>query len=108
MAEEFSTELVKRFTGEIASRLSKASAPATTAQTLNSQGLTEHAFGTLMDVETLIFETTALLNAASIINRSERGEERTGTSRPVLLCAAGARGRGSLRIDRMPIKGPDP
>jgi hypothetical protein len=36
MAEEFSTELVKRFTGEIASRLSKALALATTAQTLNS------------------------------------------------------------------------
>jgi hypothetical protein len=54
MAEEFSTEVVKRFTGEIASRLGKASALATTAQALNSQGLTEHAFDTLMDVETLI------------------------------------------------------
>jgi hypothetical protein len=51
---------------------------ATTPQTLNSQGLTEQAFDTLMDVESLIFETTALLNAASIVNRSERGEERTG------------------------------
>ena len=54
MAEEFSTELVKRFTGEIASRLNKASALATRAQTI------------------------ALWNAASIINRSEGGEERTG------------------------------
>jgi hypothetical protein len=71
MAEEFSTEVVKRFTGEIASRLSKASALATTAQTLNSQGLTDHAFQTLMDVESLIFESTALLNAASIVNRGE-------------------------------------
>jgi hypothetical protein len=78
MAEEFAENIVRRFTGEIASRLSKASALATTAQTLNSQGLTEHAFDTLMDVETLIFETTALLNAASIINRSEQREERTG------------------------------
>jgi hypothetical protein len=40
MAEGFSTELVKRFTGEIASRLGKASALRTTAQTLNSQGRT--------------------------------------------------------------------
>jgi hypothetical protein len=71
MAEEFSTEVVKRFTGEIASRLSKASALASTAQTLNSQGLTDHAFQTLMDVEPLIFEATALLNAASIVNRTE-------------------------------------
>jgi hypothetical protein len=31
-----------------------------------------------MDVETLIFETTALLNAASIINRRERGDDRSG------------------------------
>jgi hypothetical protein len=78
MAEEFASEMVRRFTGEIASRLSKASALATSARTLNSQGLTEHAFDTLMDGETLIFETTALLNAASIIQRSEGSEEQTG------------------------------
>jgi hypothetical protein len=72
MAEEFSTELIKRFTGEIASRLNKAAALATTAQTLNSQGLTEHAFDALMDIEPLIFEATALLNAASVVNRGER------------------------------------
>jgi hypothetical protein len=42
-----------------------------TAQTLNSQGLTEHAFDALMDVEPLSFEATALLNAASIMNRIE-------------------------------------
>jgi hypothetical protein len=77
MAEEFSTELVKRFTGEIASRLSKASALATTAQTLNSQGLSEHAFDALMDIEPLIFEATALLNAASIVNRREGEGERS-------------------------------
>lgn len=75
MQEEVSTAIIKRFTGEIASRLSKASALATTAQTLNSQGLTEHAFDALMDVEPLIFEATALLNAASIVNRSD-GEAR--------------------------------
>ena len=71
MAEEFASQVVKRFTGEIASRLGKASALASTAQTLNSQGLTEHAFEALMDVEPLIFEATALLNAASIVNRKE-------------------------------------
>jgi hypothetical protein len=36
MAEEFANEVVKRFTGEIASRLSKASVLASTAQTLSS------------------------------------------------------------------------
>jgi hypothetical protein len=77
MLEEFSTEVVKRFTGEIASRLSKASTLATTAQTLNSQGLTEHAFDALMDIEPLIFEATALLNAASIMNRSGAEKEKT-------------------------------
>jgi hypothetical protein len=71
MAEEFTIEVVKRFTGEIAPRLGKASALASTAQTLNSQGLTENAFQALMDVEPLIFEATALLNAASIVNRNE-------------------------------------
>jgi hypothetical protein len=73
MAEEFSAQLVKRFTGEIASRLSKASALATTVQTLNSQGLSDHAFDTLMDIEPLIFEATALLNAAFIVNRDDLG-----------------------------------
>ncbi|MBV9065016.1 MAG: hypothetical protein JO004_04515 [Methylobacteriaceae bacterium] len=73
MAEEFKTQVVSRFTGEISSRLSKASALANTAQTLSGQGLAKHAFETLMDIETLIFETTALLNAASIIRGSEEG-----------------------------------
>jgi hypothetical protein len=71
MAEGFSTEVVKCFTGEIASRVRKASTLAATAQTLNSQGPSEHAFDTLMDIEPLIFEATALLNAASIMNRRE-------------------------------------
>jgi hypothetical protein len=78
VAEEFATEVVRRFTGEIASRLGKAAALASTAQTLNSQGLTEHAFGTLMDIEPLIFEATALLNATSIVNRSENETQRSG------------------------------
>ena len=55
MAGEFSTELVKRFIGKIASRLNKASALAR-AQSLNAQGLTERAFDALMDVEPLIHE----------------------------------------------------
>jgi hypothetical protein len=103
-------DVVKRFTGEIASRLSKASTLPTTAQTLSSQGLREHAFDTLMNVETLIFETTAWLNASSTINRRDGGKNeppskdalhRSKSSRPVLLCAAGARGRGSLANSRM-------
>jgi hypothetical protein len=40
MAEEFAENVVRRFTGEIASRLTKASALARTAETLNSQSLT--------------------------------------------------------------------
>ena len=78
MAEEFASEVVKRFTGEIASRLSKASVLASTAETPSSQGLTGHAFDTLMDIESLIFDATALLNAASIVNRSESGHEQSG------------------------------
>jgi hypothetical protein len=78
VADEFASEVVKRFTGEIASRLSKASVLANAAQTLSSQGLTEHAFETLLDVEPSLFETTALLSAASIVNRSEREEHRSG------------------------------
>jgi hypothetical protein len=37
-----------------------------------------HAFDALMDIEPLIFEATALLNAASIVNRS--GAEKENTS----------------------------
>jgi hypothetical protein len=60
MVEEFARKVVAQFTGEIASRL------------------TDHAFETLLDIETLMFEATALLNAASIVNRSDRREERSG------------------------------
>ena len=74
MTEEFASRVVAQFTGEIASRLNKASALATAAETLSSQGLTDHAFETLLDIETLIFEATALLNAASIVNRRDPEE----------------------------------
>jgi hypothetical protein len=53
MAEGFASEVVKRFTGEIASRLKQASVLASTAETLSTQGLTDHAFETLLDVEPL-------------------------------------------------------
>jgi hypothetical protein len=78
MAEEFATRVVAQFTGAIASRLNKASALATAAESLSSQGLTDHAFETLLDVETLMFEATALLNAASIVNRGCRQEQHSG------------------------------
>jgi hypothetical protein len=67
--------VVAQFTGEIASRLNKASALATAAESLSSQGLTDHAFETLLDVDTLIFEATALLNAALIVNTSAPQEQ---------------------------------
>ncbi|HEU0151429.1 MAG TPA: hypothetical protein VFR21_31760 [Bradyrhizobium sp.] len=66
------------YTAEIALRLNKASALATAAESLSSQGLTQHAFTTLLDVEPLIFESTALLNAASIVNRGDTEEQHTG------------------------------
>ena len=76
MAEEFASKVVAQFTGEIAARLNKASALAAAAESLSSQGLTQHAFTTLLDVEPLIFEATALLNAASIVSRGESEEHR--------------------------------
>jgi hypothetical protein len=104
MAEEFAENVVRRFTGEIASRLTKASALARTADTLNSQSLTEQAFDALVDVETLIFETTALLNGlrsstGANAEENERANEAAlielMASRPV-LCAAGARSRSVI------------
>jgi hypothetical protein len=77
MAEEFPTEVVKRFTVRDRVALEQGLGAPDPAQTLNPHELTEHAFDTLMDVETLIFETTALLNSVAIINRSEQGEERS-------------------------------
>jgi hypothetical protein len=77
MAEEFASKVVAQFTGEIASRLNRASALAAAAESLSSQGLTQHAFTTLLDIEPLIFEATALLNAASIVNRGDNEEHRT-------------------------------
>jgi hypothetical protein len=76
MAEEFAGKVVAQFTGEIALRLNKASALATAAESLSSQGLTQHAFPTLLDVEPLIFGVTTLLNAASIVNRGDSEEHQ--------------------------------
>jgi hypothetical protein len=55
--------VVAQFTGEITTRQNKASALATAAESLSSHGLRQHAFTTLLNVEPLIFEATALLNA---------------------------------------------
>jgi hypothetical protein len=74
MAEDFAGKMVTQFTREISSRLSKASALASAAESLSAQGLTQHGFETLLDVEPLIYEATALLNAASIMNRSDHEE----------------------------------
>jgi hypothetical protein len=74
MAEDFPCKMVTQFTREIASRRSKASALASAAESLSAQSLTQHAFETLLDVEPLIYEATALLNAASIMNRSDHEE----------------------------------
>ena len=49
---------------------------AAAAKSLSSKGLFKNAFDTLMDVEPLIFEATALLNAA-IVNRSEGETQRS-------------------------------
>jgi hypothetical protein len=49
-------EVQQRWSSALPARLGKAAALATTAQTLNSQGLTEHAFDALMDVEPLILK----------------------------------------------------
>jgi hypothetical protein len=78
MTEEFTKQVVAQFTGEIAARLNKALALAAAAESLNSQGLTQHACTTLLDVEPLIFQATALLNAASIVNRSSSEEDQMG------------------------------
>jgi hypothetical protein len=48
------------------------------AESLSSQGLTQHALTTLLHIEPLIFEATALLNAASIVNRGHSEEHQMG------------------------------
>ena len=75
MPEEFANVVFKRFTGEIAARLTKASTLATAAESLSSQGLSGNAYDTLIEVEPLIFQAKALLNAASIVRRSD-GDDR--------------------------------
>jgi hypothetical protein len=77
MAKEFASEVTAQFTAEIASWPNKASALTTAAESRSSQGLTQHALTTLLDIEPLIFEATALLNASSIVNREHSEEQHT-------------------------------
>jgi hypothetical protein len=53
MAKEFASKVIAQFTGEIASRLNKASALTTAVESRSSQGLTQHAFTTVLDIESL-------------------------------------------------------
>jgi hypothetical protein len=75
--QEFAGKLVAQFTGNIASRLNKASALTTAAERRSSQGLTQDAFTTLLDIEPLIFEAIVPAGATS------RRVRPLGTVRPL-------------------------
>jgi hypothetical protein len=70
--------VVAQFTGGIVSRPNKASALATTAESSSSQGLTQHALTTLLDIEPLIFEATALLKCSFDRESWDNNEHQTG------------------------------
>lgn len=69
-ADGFADAVAEHFVGEIEMRLREAHLTASNAKSFSSQGLQDRAVETLLNVEPLIFEARALLEALTIVRRS--------------------------------------
>lgn len=68
--DEFVRKMTGHVTAEIEARLREAHLVATNARSFSSQGLEERSVETLLDVEPLIFEAKALLEAMTVLRRA--------------------------------------
>ena len=78
MASELEAKIIHDFAQDIAGKLTEAALIAEAASGLGARGLSERAFQTLLDVETLIHDAATLLNANSVVRRRERERAAAG------------------------------
>ncbi len=69
MADEIDGKIIQGFAADVALRLNEAAVIARMADDFGRQGLTERAFQSLLDVEPLMHEALALVQASSIVRR---------------------------------------
>ena len=72
MADEVEGKIIQRFAADVAGRLSEAVVIARMADDFGKQGMTERAFQSLLEIEPLMHETLALVQASSVVRRRER------------------------------------
>ena len=72
MADEIEGKIIQRFAADVAGRLNEAAVIARMADDFGKQGLTERAFRSLLEIEPLMHETLALVQASSVVRRSDR------------------------------------
>ncbi len=72
MADEIEGKIIQRFAADVAGRLSEAVVIARMADDFGKQGLTERAFHALLEIEPLMHETLALVQASSVVRRRDR------------------------------------
>lgn len=72
MASELEARIIQDFAEEIAGKLNEAAINARTASAFGADGLPDHAFRTLLDIETLFHDASILLNATSVVCRRDR------------------------------------
>ncbi len=75
MASEFEARIIQDFAEEIAGKLNEAAIIARTANAFGADGLPDHAFRTLLDIETLIHDASSLLNATSVVRRRDKAAD---------------------------------
>ena len=72
MADEIEGKIIQRFAADVAGRLNEAAVIARMADDFGKQGLTERAFQSLLEIEPLMHETLALVQASSVVRRRDR------------------------------------
>ncbi len=72
MADEIEGKIIQRFAADVASRLNEAVVIARMADDFGKQGLTDRAFHSLLEIEPLMHETLALVEASSVVRRRNR------------------------------------
>ena len=75
MADEIDGKIIQGFAADVVVRLNEAAVIARMADDFGKQGLIDRAFHSLLEIEPLMHEALALVQASSIVRRRHRSSE---------------------------------
>ena len=75
MADEIDGRIIQGFAADVVVRLNEAAVIARMADDFGRQGLIDRAFHSLLDIEPLMREALALVEASSIVRRRHQRRE---------------------------------